>query len=406
MRDGNVERRRAKERDPTIVVFDQYAFDLTRLPPAPQMVIGLREKYLWELAVSRRADDNALKSSPGQFRVELHERLIAPLYPLAFGVIAFAVLGFPRTTRQSRERVAHRRHRRRRGVAARRLRGHGDGGQFPAGADRTVMPPSPRTMGFGAFLIWRGQPLEIDEKVAIGAKALGGLLRAEQFAVGQRLLLPFTGLPAPVQRLDGLDRSMTCQFGARRPAAWTTWPRSARAVEHGRGGASLHASVPDVRTPEPPSVCRPEGRGGADPPAAASSTAGPIGGAIVCRSLSWRSARPAPPLPAFLFGRGINEAYVDRSFDGVAVVAVAMIVMFAIKGMASYGQAVTLARIGNHIIADNQTQHVRQAAGAEHRLLCRPPFLRIRRADHVRRGVGGAGAQPPDQCARARSVCR
>jgi hypothetical protein len=29
-------------------------------------------------------------------------------------------------------------------------------------------------------------------------------------------------------------------------------------------------------------------------------------------------------LPAFLLGRGIDQAYVYRSFDGVAVVAVAM----------------------------------------------------------------------------------
>ena len=40
MRDGNIQRRRAKERDPTIVVFDQYAFDLTRLAPAPQVTVG------------------------------------------------------------------------------------------------------------------------------------------------------------------------------------------------------------------------------------------------------------------------------------------------------------------------------------------------------------------------------
>ncbi len=59
-------------------------------------------------------------------------------------------------------------------------------------------------------------------------------------------------------------------------------------------------------------------------------------------------------LPALLFGRGIDQAYVYRSFDGVAVVAVAMIVIFAVKGLASYGQAVTLARIANHIVAENQ----------------------------------------------------
>jgi ATP-binding cassette subfamily B protein len=57
---------------------------------------------------------------------------------------------------------------------------------------------------------------------------------------------------------------------------------------------------------------------------------------------------------AFLIGRGINEAYVERSFAGVAAVAFAAAAMFTIKGIAGYGQAVTLARIGNHIIADNQ----------------------------------------------------
>jgi len=59
-------------------------------------------------------------------------------------------------------------------------------------------------------------------------------------------------------------------------------------------------------------------------------------------------------LPAFLFGRGIDQAYVYKSFDGVAFVAIAMIVVFALKGIASYGQAVTMARIANHIVAENQ----------------------------------------------------
>ena len=101
MRDGNVQRRRPKERDPTMVVFDQYALDLTRLAPTPQANIGLREKYLWELAFPD-PNDPIFKQSPGQFRVEMHDRIYGALYPLAFGVMAFALLGFPRTTRQSR----------------------------------------------------------------------------------------------------------------------------------------------------------------------------------------------------------------------------------------------------------------------------------------------------------------
>ncbi len=192
MRDGNVERRRPKERDPTIVVFDQYAFDLTRLAPAPEVQIGLREKYIWELLFPK-SDDNALKNSPGQFRVELHERIIAPLYPLAFGVIAFAVLGFPRTTRQSRAVslvavIA--------AVAALRL------GGFAAMVVAVNFPPAlialyaaiVATLGYGGYLIWRGKALELDEKVNFGAKALGALVRLEHFAAGNRLLLPIHGL--------------------------------------------------------------------------------------------------------------------------------------------------------------------------------------------------------------------
>jgi ATP-binding cassette subfamily B protein len=57
---------------------------------------------------------------------------------------------------------------------------------------------------------------------------------------------------------------------------------------------------------------------------------------------------------AFIVGRGIDEAYSERNFAGVAAVGVALIVMFAAKGLATYGQAVTMSRIGNEIIAANQ----------------------------------------------------
>src|SRR5271156_1210986 len=43
-------------------------------------------------------------------------------------------------------------------------------------------------------------------------------------------------------------------------------------------------------------------------------------------------------LPVWLFGRGIDLTYVYRSFDRVAVVAFAMIVIFAFKWVASYTQ--------------------------------------------------------------------
>jgi ATP-binding cassette, subfamily B, bacterial MsbA len=57
---------------------------------------------------------------------------------------------------------------------------------------------------------------------------------------------------------------------------------------------------------------------------------------------------------AYLLGSAINQAYVSRSFAGVAVIAVLIVVLSAIKGFANYGQAVMLSRIGARIVAENQ----------------------------------------------------
>jgi lipopolysaccharide export system permease protein len=180
MRDGNIERRRAKERDPAIVVFDQYAFDLTRLTPAPQVNVGLREKYIWELAFPA-ADDPVLKLSPSQFRVEFHERIYAPLYPLAFGIIAFAILGFPRTTRQSRAvsmfAVIT-------AVAVLRLGGF-------AGTAIAVSTPAmlavvyamiALAIGLGSYVIWRGIPIDLDEKLNVGIMVRASVSVIERIA--------------------------------------------------------------------------------------------------------------------------------------------------------------------------------------------------------------------------------
>ncbi len=57
---------------------------------------------------------------------------------------------------------------------------------------------------------------------------------------------------------------------------------------------------------------------------------------------------------AFIIGPGIDQAYSERNFAGVAAVGVALIVIFAVKGLATYGQVVTMSRIGNEIVATNQ----------------------------------------------------
>ncbi len=65
-------------------------------------------------------------------------------------------------------------------------------------------------------------------------------------------------------------------------------------------------------------------------------------------------AAGATALTAYLLGTMINEAYVRHNLSGIVVIGLLAIVIFAAKGLATYGGAVTLSRIGNRIIADNQ----------------------------------------------------
>ena len=100
---GSVHRQEAGKPDPTIVKFERYAFDLSRFSGgATVQSFGVRERYLWDLASPDPADPVYKQLGP-QFRTEFHDRLVAPIYPIAFTVICFAILGAPRTSRQSRE---------------------------------------------------------------------------------------------------------------------------------------------------------------------------------------------------------------------------------------------------------------------------------------------------------------
>jgi len=102
--DGSVQRQPTGERDPSIVQFDRYAFDLSHLSSETQgstQKFSSRERYLWEL-YGEHPDDPSLNDQPEQMRAELSDRIAAPLYPLVIAVLAFAYLGAPRTTRQSR----------------------------------------------------------------------------------------------------------------------------------------------------------------------------------------------------------------------------------------------------------------------------------------------------------------
>src|ERR1700760_1109873 len=101
LEDGNLEKFEADKRDPAMVAFGRYAFDMSKFSQHNDVALGIRERYLWELMWPDEQDP-MYKQVPGQFRAELHDRFMSPIYPFAFAALTFAFLGAPRTTRQSR----------------------------------------------------------------------------------------------------------------------------------------------------------------------------------------------------------------------------------------------------------------------------------------------------------------
>jgi ATP-binding cassette subfamily B protein len=57
---------------------------------------------------------------------------------------------------------------------------------------------------------------------------------------------------------------------------------------------------------------------------------------------------------AYLLGKVINQAYVDKSVRGIAILSGVTVVIFIIKGLATYGHSVILSQISNAILANNQ----------------------------------------------------
>ena len=68
--------------------------DLSRLAGSREAVTDLlvREHYTWELLAPDPNDQSRIKQ-PGNFRAETHDRIVAPLYPLVFMIVAYAYLG-------------------------------------------------------------------------------------------------------------------------------------------------------------------------------------------------------------------------------------------------------------------------------------------------------------------------
>jgi ATP-binding cassette, subfamily B, bacterial MsbA len=57
---------------------------------------------------------------------------------------------------------------------------------------------------------------------------------------------------------------------------------------------------------------------------------------------------------AYLLGQVINQAYVDKNVRGIAILSGVTVLIFILKGAATYGHQVILSQISNAILASNQ----------------------------------------------------
>src|ERR1700687_5149862 len=57
---------------------------------------------------------------------------------------------------------------------------------------------------------------------------------------------------------------------------------------------------------------------------------------------------------AYLLGGGSKQAYVDRNVRGIAILSGVTVLIFILKGAATYGHQVILSKISNAILANNQ----------------------------------------------------
>ena len=62
----------------------------------------------------------------------------------------------------------------------------------------------------------------------------------------------------------------------------------------------------------------------------------------------------ATALPAYLIGTLVDAADVDKNYSKIVSIGVLTMLIFVVRGLATYGSSVLLSWIGNRIIADNQ----------------------------------------------------
>jgi lipopolysaccharide export system permease protein len=102
MTDGHI-LRSAKDKDTQIIAFDKYAVDLDGFEQKTADIPDLkpRERYFGEL-VNPEPTSRSYQQQPSRFTAELHERFAGAFYPIAFALMAVAMIGQAQSTRQNR----------------------------------------------------------------------------------------------------------------------------------------------------------------------------------------------------------------------------------------------------------------------------------------------------------------
>ena len=59
-------------------------------------------------------------------------------------------------------------------------------------------------------------------------------------------------------------------------------------------------------------------------------------------------------LSAWIIGQIVNRIFVGHDLNAVWEITAAIVVIYTVKGLATYGQQVVLSRVGNSIVADVQ----------------------------------------------------
>lgn len=101
MRDGEVHRK-TPAGDVSVVRFDSYTFDLSDFSETRgQATLQATDRDL-PFLLNPDPDDSKFRSSPGDFRAELHRRLTEWSFPLVYALIALVIAGDARSQREAR----------------------------------------------------------------------------------------------------------------------------------------------------------------------------------------------------------------------------------------------------------------------------------------------------------------